>query len=223
MKKILVSLAVLWCVALGVQAQDNQEYEKQVAKMLEMTHTMDAMKQIFPQMTAMLKQQLPQAPDEFWKELDASMNGMYDKMIKAVIPVYKKYLTLDDLKEIIKFYETPVGKKLSEMNPKATAEILPIAQQIGMQTMQELMQNEKKVFETTIKRDSDKSNFRLVGISVPCRDIHGYRADWRDFRFRILSYLLKLISVFKECTDRSVVGLFTAEWAFLSLIARFLF
>ena len=42
MKKILVSLAVLWCVALGVQAQDNQEYEKQVAKMLEMTHTMDA-------------------------------------------------------------------------------------------------------------------------------------------------------------------------------------
>ena len=35
--------------------------------------------------------------------------------------------------------------------------------------------------------------------------------------------LLKLISVFKECTDRSVVGLFTAEWAFLSLIARFLF
>ena len=147
------------------------------------------------------------------------MNGMYDKMIKAVIPVYKKYLTLDDLKEIIKFYETPVGKKLSEMNPKATAEILPIAQQIGMQTMQELMQ----VFETTIKRDSDKSNFRLVGISVPCRDIHGYRADWRDFRFRILSYLLKLISVFKECTDRSVVGLFTAEWAFLSLIARFLF
>ena len=106
MKKILVSLAVLWCVALGVQAQDNQEYEKQVAKMLEMTHTMDAMKQIFPQMTAMLK----------------------------------KYLTLDDLKEIIKFYETPVGKKLSEMNPKATAEILPIAQQIGMQTMQELMQ-----------------------------------------------------------------------------------
>ena len=209
MKKILVSLAVLWCVALGVQAQDNQEYEKQVAKMLEMTHTMDAMKQIFPQMTAMLKQQLPQAPDEFWKELDASMNGMYDKMIKAVIPVYKKYLTLDDLKEIIKFYETPVGKKLSEMNPKATAEIL---ESTG-----------KRVFETTIKRDSDKSNFRLVGISVPCRDIHGYRADWRDFRFRILSYLLKLISVFKECTDRSVVGLFTAEWAFLSLIARFLF
>ena len=35
MKKILVSLAVLWCVALGVQAQDNQEYEKQVAKMLD--------------------------------------------------------------------------------------------------------------------------------------------------------------------------------------------
>ena len=27
----------------------------------------------------------------------------------------------------------------------------------------------------------------------------------------------------RQCTDRSVVGLFTAEWAFLSLIARFLF
>ena len=60
------------------------------------------------------------------------MNGMYDKMIKAVIPVYKNTLRWMILKEIIKFYETPVGKKLSEMNPKATAEILPIAQQIGM-------------------------------------------------------------------------------------------
>ena len=176
MKKILVSLAVLWCVALGVQAQDNQEYEKQVAKMLEMTHTMDAMKQIFPQMTAMLKQQLPQAPDEFWKELDASMNGIY----------------------------RPTDRDADDAGTDAES-------------------TGKRVFETTIKRDSDKSNFRLVGISVPCRDIHGYRADWRDFRFRILSYLLKLISVFKECTDRSVVGLFTAEWAFLSLIARFLF
>ena len=57
MKKILVSLAVLWCVALGVQAQDNQEYEKQVAKMLEMTHKIDPMKQIFTPMTALNKQQ----------------------------------------------------------------------------------------------------------------------------------------------------------------------
>ena len=67
MKKILVSLAVLWCVALGVQAQDNQEYEKQVAKMLEMTHTMDAMKQIFPQMTAMLSSSCLRLPMNFGK------------------------------------------------------------------------------------------------------------------------------------------------------------
>lgn len=59
-----------------------------------------------------MKQQAPQAPDEFWKDFEATMTTMYDKIIKATVPVYKKYLTFSDLKEINKFYATPMGKLL---------------------------------------------------------------------------------------------------------------
>ena len=57
MKKFLVSLMLLLVVGITVQAQENKEYEAAMSKMLEVSKSMDAMKQIAPQITAMLKQQ----------------------------------------------------------------------------------------------------------------------------------------------------------------------
>lgn len=142
MKKILVSLMLLLVVGIMAQAQENKEYEAAMSKMLEVSKSMDAMKQIAPQITAMLKQQAGgQLPDEFLKELETEIVSMYDRMIKAMLPIYQKYLSLQDIQGIITFYESPIGKKLAESNTKIAVEIMPIAQQIGMETMQKLMKN----------------------------------------------------------------------------------
>lgn len=58
-----------------------------------------------------------------------------------MLPIYQKYLSLQDIQGIITFYESPIGKKLAESNTKIAVEIMPIAQQIGMETMQKLMKN----------------------------------------------------------------------------------
>lgn len=143
MKKLLVSFVLLLAFALMAQAQDNKKYEAAMIKMLEVSKSMDAMKQIAPQIISMVKQQAPEAPEEFWNELEKGMLEMYDQIIKAMIPVYEKYLTLEDIEGVIRFYETPVGKKLAESNTKIAAETMPIAQQIAMQTMQKLMESAK--------------------------------------------------------------------------------
>lgn len=145
MKNLLLTLVLFLGFACGTQAQENQAYEAAMTKMLEVSKSMDAMKQIAPQITAMLKQQSGgQLPDEFIKEMEKEMIGMYSRMIKAMIPVYQKYLSLEDIKGIIAFYESPVGKKLAEANTKIAVEIMPIAQQIGMETMQKLMETAKE-------------------------------------------------------------------------------
>lgn len=144
MKKLWVSFVLLLAFALMAQAQDNKKYEAAMIKMLEVSKSMDAMKQMAPQIISMVKQQAPAAPEEFWNGLEKGMLEMYDEIIKAMIPVYEKYLTLEDIEGVIRFYETPVGKKLAESNTKIAAETMPIAQQIAMQTMQKLMESAKE-------------------------------------------------------------------------------
>lgn len=143
MKKILISLMLLLAIGLVARAQENKAYEAAVTKMLEVSKSMDAMKQLAPQIVTMVKQQAPEAPQEFWNDLEKTMVVMYDQIIKAMIPIYQKYLTLNDIQGIIAFYETPVGKKLAESNTKIAVESMPIAQQIAMQTMQQLMESAK--------------------------------------------------------------------------------
>lgn len=144
MKKLLVSLVLFFAFAMVAQAQEDKAYEAAMTKMLEVSKSMDAMKQLAPQIIAMTQQQVPNAPQEFWNELEKTMVGMYDEIIKAMIPVYHKYLSLEDIQGIIKFYETPVGQKLADSNTKIAAEAMPIAQKIAMENMQKMMARAKE-------------------------------------------------------------------------------
>lgn len=145
MKRVFVFLMLCWGIGLSLQAQENKVYETAMVKMLEVSKSMEAMKQLAPQITAAMKQQIgnAQVPESFWTELESKMVTMYDRIIHALIPVYQKYLSVEDIQEIIKFYETPVGKKLAASNTQIAMEAMPIAQQIAIETMQGFMEEAK--------------------------------------------------------------------------------
>lgn len=136
-------LCLAFVVTMQAQASADKEYQAAVTKMLEVSNSLDAMKQMAPQIIAMVKQQAPEVPQAFWEDMEKTMVSMYDEIIKAIIPIYQKYFTLQDIQGIIAFYESPVGKKMAESNTKIAMEIMPVAQQIGMQTMQKLMESAK--------------------------------------------------------------------------------
>lgn len=54
------------------------------------------------------KAQIAQAYNEY-------MSGAYNDMLAVLPSIYKKYLSLNDLQELIKFYQTPLGRKLAKM------------------------------------------------------------------------------------------------------------
>lgn len=145
MKNVILTLALLWGIVFSVQSQDNKAYESAMVKMLEVSKSMEAMKQMAPQITAMIKQQSGgQISDEFAELMASEFVKMYDRMLKAMTPVYQKYLSLEDIHGIIAFYETPVGKKLADTNTKIAMDVMPVAQQIAGETMQHLMQTAKE-------------------------------------------------------------------------------
>ena len=124
---VVMCVAMLFAAAPSASAQaPSDEYKATLEKMLELSGSMASAKAMVPQMISMLKQQ--------WEGKFGS------KLAELYAPVYQKYLTLDDLKKIVAFYESPVGKKLGASTPAMMAEGMQIGQKLGMEIATELQQ-----------------------------------------------------------------------------------
>lgn len=132
MKKTLFTIALLFCIAMSASAQ-TQEYKEELKKMMELSGTNATLKNMVPQMLTMMKQQGKTIPDDamqlIGKEIDAYLNDAMGKMDK----IYYKYLTLNDLKELNKMYQTPVWIKMVKVQPQIQQELMPDMQKLGME------------------------------------------------------------------------------------------
>ena len=138
MKKILFILVFVLGVSVvtmaqTVQNQPSKEYVAELKKMIVSSGSDATFKVMIPQMFAMMKQQLPNVPAEFWTETENEMmKTLVDDLVGMLAPIYQKHLTLKDLQEIVKFYESPVGKKMAAAQPAIVSDSMKVGQQWGM-------------------------------------------------------------------------------------------
>jgi len=140
MKKLLIIvLAALISCAATVRADDiSPEKRQEIEKMLKSTGMEKVANQIMGQMIETFKTQSPDVPAEFWTKLQQQMD-VHD-LISRIIPVYDKYYTLEDLKAINAFYESPAGQKVLANLPQITQECMKIGQQWGEEVGQKVAQ-----------------------------------------------------------------------------------
>ncbi len=140
---VVMSVVMLFAGTSSVWAQaPENEYKLTLEKMLEVSGSTTSAKTMVPQMIAMMKQQSStSAADAFWDGFQKKWEEKFgSKLAELYVPIYQKYLTLDDLKQIIAFYESPVGKRLSASTPAMMSEGMQIGQKLGMQIVTELRQ-----------------------------------------------------------------------------------
>lgn len=106
MKKIVLTFALVLAAQIGM-AQTNEAFKKDVLKVIEVTGSASQMKLAKDQILKMIPKEKQAA---FLIEFDASLPSLYDKIAK----VYMEEYSHDDIKQILKFYETPVGKKMTQ-------------------------------------------------------------------------------------------------------------
>ena len=73
-------------------------------------------------MRANIDQIIAQAPEEKRAQLETVFD--LDAIIAQLVPIYDKYYTPDELKEISAFYKTPAGQKVIEVTPKIMQEAI---------------------------------------------------------------------------------------------------
>jgi hypothetical protein len=80
--------------------------------------------------------------DLFFEKFHSKVDS--NQLIALIVPIYDKYYTHAEIKTLIQFYESPVGKKVATSMPKVMAESQAVGgqwgQQIGRDSMIEVLQ-----------------------------------------------------------------------------------
>ena len=84
-------------------------------------------------------------------------------LLDLTVPLYAKYFSDADIKELIVFYQSPIGRKLVSVNPQLLSDVqqgaLKIGQDLGGECMREVIAENPdlmKQAEAAAKTRSDK-------------------------------------------------------------------
>jgi hypothetical protein len=105
MKKLLM-VATFAFVSHAGFAQQDEALKKDVLKVIEMSGAANQMKTAKDQILQMVPKEKQAA---FIVEFDATLPSFYDK----IAAIYMEEYTKEDIKAMLAYYESPVGKKIS--------------------------------------------------------------------------------------------------------------
>lgn len=100
-----------------------------IRKLIELTGAANISADALLKMIEPLKASYPQVPEEFWNTFVHEVHS--DELIDLVIPIYDKYYTRDEIQELTRFYQSPVGQKTIKVLPKLSAEAIDAGQEWG--------------------------------------------------------------------------------------------
>ena len=139
MKKIL--LAILLFTSVFAFSQTDK-VEKDIKELLVLTGSAQLGKQVASQMFDSFEKMYPQVPAEFWNEFKKEMKT--DDLINLMVPIYKKYYTHDEIKDLIKFYKTPIGQKTISVMPSVTQDAMAAGQTWGQEIAMKVLEKMKE-------------------------------------------------------------------------------
>lgn len=125
MKKCIYVVVALICVNFA--SAQNDAFKKDAAKVIELSGGASQMKMIKDQL-------LPNIPADKQAMFNLEFDGHLAKILDKIAISYTEVYSHDDLKEMIKFYESPIGLKIQKNTPI----LLEKSQVLGMEWGQEL-------------------------------------------------------------------------------------
>lgn len=137
---VLASLVLLFSFSLPVKSEElSPEKRADIERLLDMTGAMALSTQMASAVTAQLFQVIKKArPDIPAKVLDAlpaevqaTFAANMDSFKEAIIPIYHKHFSASEIKEIIQFYSTDLGKKTIRLMPVLMQESMLAGQRWG--------------------------------------------------------------------------------------------
>jgi len=147
MKRIVTIFIFLLTISTLSYGQADLKYSAKLKEMFILSGSEESYEAVVKQMFSMFKQQSPEVDTKIWDDLEKEFSTTsMDMLVEMLVPVYKKHLTLKDIKGLIRFYKKPLGKKFAKKTPLIMAESMQIGQEWGKKIGEEFFKKleEKK-------------------------------------------------------------------------------
>jgi hypothetical protein len=111
-----------------------------IRHLLELNGSNKLAKQVWDQLFQTVKTSSPQVPSSVWQEMDtefqADING--GKFIEMMVPIYSRAFTEQEVNELVKFYESQIGRKLTSALPQILSESMAAGQDWALEVLTRL-------------------------------------------------------------------------------------
>ncbi|SDM11151.1 DUF2059 domain-containing protein [Kriegella aquimaris] len=125
----LVAIFIFLMITVTISAQENPEFKNQTIEFLKLTGTGAAFENAIGQIGATV-------PDlnrvAYTEEANTTLDGLYSKMAD----LYMKEFTPDEIKELVAFYNTDLGKKVSSKQMALSQQAMMLGQAWGGEIQQ---------------------------------------------------------------------------------------
>ena len=129
MKKVLLPLILLFSLN-SINSQEN--YKSLLIEYMTAQGQFETFNATIDQMGTMMGVTIKN------EDREEFTNDVMGSLIELLVPVYKKHFTVEDLKDAIQMYKTPIGKKISEKTPIIAQETMQASMQWGMELSQKM-------------------------------------------------------------------------------------
>lgn len=119
-------LGVFLCVGAPIFAEEDED---RVRYLIELSGGADMGVMVFENMMMSFRDTFPDVPGEFWDGMVDVVET--DDLMDILVPIYRKHFTAEDVDGLIRFYESPLGRKLIERQPDMTRESMVAGEEWG--------------------------------------------------------------------------------------------
>ncbi len=129
--RLLLSFALLLLAATPVFCQTTATQTKRadIIRLLRMTGAAKGASEAMDLMLPSLKEAMPQVPEQVWTEFRSEVRE--DDMIELTYSIWDKHFTHQEIRDLIRFYQSPTGQKIIRETPVIQRESLAAGQKWG--------------------------------------------------------------------------------------------
>ena len=132
-------LVLVFCVPSLLATE---ETEKVARELMKVSGSAELGDQVLDQIMMLIKPLAPEISDEFWEAFRKEVNT--DDLIELVVPIYAKHLSIEEMKGVVAFYQTPAGKALASKQGVIAQESMVAGQAWGEKLGEKILNSIKE-------------------------------------------------------------------------------
>jgi hypothetical protein len=139
LKRVLLVIALLavapWADARATDAEKHQN----IAKLVEITGTLQyataLLDRMLPQMIDVIRKSNPEIPQQVLDALEKDGKDEFHKalpeLIEPIIAIYDANYSAEEVRQLLDFYQSPLGRKMIERMPQITQQSMAVGSAWG--------------------------------------------------------------------------------------------